>query len=252
MNIKSGIGVKEARQTILFEGGGAIPTIPHLLVLEVDNAIVDNLLIKNHYSRRITTNRWRSFGIFHHQMLVGAMQIGYGIRPQIKDKIIRGGDSETVKEFDRMYVDDTLPKNSESRIIGYLLRYLRKKYPGVKVLISYADGIRGNIGTIYQATNFDYIGRVRGEFYYIPSKDEWVHPVSMYHRHNTRNIETLRKIYPDIQHIRGWHYRYVYFLDPKWKERLLVPIQPYPKKENSPNRNYYRKRYGNWMTGQNE
>ena len=202
-------------------------------ITEASNAMIDDLIAKYHYSKKVTQNRWKSFAIYYKNELSGGMQIGYGIRPEMKEHIIKGATSETVKEFDRMWLSDNMPKNSESKCIGYLLRYLKKNYPVLKVLISYADGLRNKIGTIYQATNFVYIGAIKGEFYYIPSKDDWVHPVSMYHRHGTRAINTLKNIYPDIQHVFGLQHRYVYFLDPEWQNRLNIPIKPYPKSESS-------------------
>jgi len=198
-------------------------------VLEAPSALIDPIIFDHHYSHTVPPNRWMCFAVYHHSLLKGAMQIGYGIRPEMKQHIIDGANSETVKEFDRMWLSDDMPKNSESRVIGYMLRYLRKHYPELKALISYADGLRGKVGTIYQATNFQYIGAVPGEFYHIPSTDTWVHPVTMWHRHGTRARERLEALYPDIQHIRGDQHRYVYFLDDEWQNRLLQPILPYPK-----------------------
>lgn len=201
-----------------------------LLIKESPHHLVDNLIAKHHYSNKVTSNRWKSFAVFWKGKLSGAMQIGYGIRPEKKRHIIEGANSETVKEFDRMWLSDDMPKNSESKCIGYLLRYLKKNYPELKVLISYADGIRDKIGTIYQATNFIYIGYVKGEFYYIEDDDEWVHPVSMYHRHGSRSKETLNKYYKSWKKIRGKQYRYIYFLDKEWKSHLKIKPKKYPKK----------------------
>ncbi len=53
-------------------------------------------------------------------------------------------------------VDDT-PKNAESFLIGYALRWLRKN-TDIKVCVSYADANQGHQGIIYQASNFKYVG----------------------------------------------------------------------------------------------
>lgn len=203
-------------------------------IKEVPNYVIDELFIKYHYSKKVTKNRWLSFAIFYNGNLEGGMQLGYGIRPKSKEHIIRDVNSDEIREFDRMWISDKLPKNSESKCIGFLLRYIRKKYPDIKVIISYADGLRGKVGTIYQASNFIYVGCIKGEFYYLPDKDEWIHPVSMYHRHGTRAKEFLEKIYPGIEHIYGEQHRYIYFLDSSLKDKLLLPIVPYPKKQVFP------------------
>ena len=199
-------------------------------VVECNHSLVDGMIARYHYSRKITSNRWKSFAVYYRGVLKGGMQIGYGIKPQEKEHIIEGANSTNVKEFDRMWLSDDMPKFSESKVISKLIKLLRMNYPEVKVLISYADGIRGKVGTIYQATGFVYVGYVNGEFYYIPSKDEWVHPVTMWHWHGTRKIEVLKKIYPDIKHVKGPQYRYVFFLNRRWKKRLKVPVLKSPKK----------------------
>ena len=216
-----------ANQSALFAFNKIAPV--DIILKECNHHLVDKLIATNHYSKKVTSNRWRSFAVYYNGILSGGLQIGYGIRPEMKTHIIENATSESVKEFDRMWLSDIMPKNSESRVIGMLIKYLRHNYPELKVLISYADGIRGNIGTIYQATNFIYIGEVAGEFYFIPSKNEWVHPVSMYHRHGTRANKALKDIYPDIKHIRGPQYRYVYFINRGWRNKLKIPSVKYPK-----------------------
>jgi len=200
-------------------------------IKECNHSLVDKLIADNHYSKKVTSNRCLSFAVYYKGILSGAMQIGYGIKPDEKQHIIEGANSNNVKEFDRMWLSDNMPKYSESICISKMIKLLRKNHPDLKVLISYADGIRGNIGTIYQATNFTYIGEIEGEFYYQPSTGEWIHPVTMWHRYGTRAKDKLNDIFGnDIKHIRGKQYRYVYFINRGWKRRVKIKSQKYPKK----------------------
>ena len=196
-------------------------------VVEVAQSEVERMLVENHYSEKVTKNVWRSFGIYKGRKLVGAMQIGYGIRPQMKTHIF-DGPPDMVREFDRMYVTDEMPKNTESAVIGGLIKYLRANYPEVAALITYADGIRGKVGTIYQATNAVYIGAVDGEFYET-ADGEYIHPVTIWHRYKSRSRDFLAEKLPGIKHVRGPQHRFIYFVDRKWSERLKLPAQPYPK-----------------------
>ena len=54
-------------------------------------------------------------------------------------------------------IDDT-PKNSESYFIAKSLKWL-KKHTDVEVIVSYADPNYGHVGTVYQASNFVYLGK---------------------------------------------------------------------------------------------
>ena len=92
---------------------------------------------------------------------------------------------DNAREFDRMWLDDRLPKFSETIAISCLEHYLRACNPEVKYLITYADGSTGHTGTIYKAANYTPMGSVKADFYILPN-GERVHPVTMWHRHGTR------------------------------------------------------------------
>jgi hypothetical protein len=57
-------------------------------------------------------------------------------------------------EFARLWVDDLMPRNTESWFIGRALAHIRKHYPQVEYLVTYADPSVGHRGTIYKATNW--------------------------------------------------------------------------------------------------
>ena len=66
--------------------------------------------------------------------------------------------SRDVYELNRLWAADGLPKNIESRFIGWCLRELKKIRPDT-ILVSYADGSKHHIGIVYQATNWVYTGQ---------------------------------------------------------------------------------------------
>ena len=66
-----------------------------------------------------------------------------------------------VIELRRLCCIDNTPKNTESYFIGATLRWL-KKNTKAKVVVSYADQEYGHVGTIYKASNFDYLGKTDG------------------------------------------------------------------------------------------
>lgn len=196
-----------------------------LTLARADNSVVDRMVEAHHYSHKSTKNRFLSMVVNGN---MGFIQLGYGIRPQNKNTISPLIKRGNYCEFDRMWLADELPKNSESQVIALLLSYVKQLYPRIKFIITYADGSVGNKGIIYQATNAIPIGQIPCDFYVLPS-GERIHPVSMYHRHGTRAQETLDRIYPGIKHIKGeaFQYRYLYILNhkmrAKFQERNAVP-----------------------------
>ena len=166
-----------------------------------NHADINELVIKHHYAHKPAANSRISMGVVHEGHLRGAVQIGVGIRPQVKTgKNDESLDPAEVYEFDRMWLADEMPKFSESIVLSCVHRFLRFAYPHIKWLISYADTSAGNPGTIYQAANYELVKEIKCDFYLIEQDDgtvERVHPVSIYHRHGHRRWADLVKIYGD-------------------------------------------------------
>jgi len=158
-----------------------------LQIKECDNYIADEIVKKYHYSHKATKNRFKSFLVNNG---LGVLQLGYGIRPNIKYTVSSKINKDNYCEFDRMWLSDELPKFSESQVISLLLSYLKQVYSRIKFVITYADESVGNKGTIYKATNAKELESIDCDFY-ILSNGERVHPVSMYHRHKTRARQDL-------------------------------------------------------------
>jgi hypothetical protein len=178
-----------------------------------DSSVVDPMVKKYHYSHKTTKNRFLSFVVNDDK---GYLQLGYGIRPQMKSKLYHKISADNFCEFDRMWLSDDLPKFSESQVISLLLKFLKVCYPQIIFVITYADGSVGNVGTIYKATNAFDLGKCGVDFYILPS-GERIHPVTMWHRHKTRAMAKMEEIYPGIKHIKNteFQYRFLYILDKK-------------------------------------
>ena len=69
-----------------------------------------------------------------------------------------GNSKEEVIELRRLCCIDDTPKNTESYFIGKTLKWLILN-TDIKTVVSYADPEYGHGGIIYQASNFDYLGR---------------------------------------------------------------------------------------------
>lgn len=206
-------------KTLLRDGLLGLPvgiTNGTLTLREAPSSQIDKVIAEHHYSHKSTKNRFLSFDVNDG---LGALQLGYGIRPHSKKAISELITPDNFCEFDRMWLSDELPKNSESQVIALLLSYLKQVYPRIKFVITYADESVGNSGVIYKATNAYRLGGVPVDFYILES-GERVHPVSMYHRHGTRAKAALASIYPNIRHIKGGfqQQRFLYILDKKYRK----------------------------------
>jgi hypothetical protein len=66
-------------------------------------------------------------------------------------------------ELARLWIDDAVPANAETWLIGQAVRHVRRHHPAVAVLVSYADPSAGHGGTIYKAANWRPDGRTDDE-----------------------------------------------------------------------------------------
>lgn len=189
-----------------------------LSLVEDNSGRCDEIIKTHHYSKKTTKNRFLS-------MLVndglGAIQLGYGIRPHKKHLIHPDITKDNYCEFDRMWVSDVLPKNTESRLIGMLISYLKQCKKSIKFVITYADESVLNTGIIYRATNAFELEPIDVDFYELPD-GERIHPVSMWHRHKTRAWDFVSAKYPGIRHIKGGYkqLRFLYILDQKMRRKF--------------------------------
>ena len=66
-------------------------------------------------------------------------------------------------ELARLWLDDSVPQNAETWLIGRAVRYIRQHHKAVQALVSYADPSVGHAGTIYKAANWIADGRTDEE-----------------------------------------------------------------------------------------
>ena len=175
-----------------------------IAIVECSKDEADAVIVPHHYSHTVTKNSCINLLVLFHGSVCGAMQIGYGIRPKIKGDL----ETDSTREFDRMWLSDVMPKFSETITISLLHHYLRRAHPEIKHLISYADTSAGKTGTIYKAASYRLADKIKADFYVMPD-GERVHPVTMWHRHKTRKWEFLEEKYPGIKKADGYQLKFI-------------------------------------------
>jgi hypothetical protein len=134
----------------------------------IDSTSSRRIVERHHYSGKCTQNSQIHFGVFLNGKLEGALQFGPSIDKRRMAQNLGIGFNESL-ELNRMALSDNCPKNSESRALGICLRILKKKYPHLKIIISFADACQCGDGTIYRASGFKlHSYKVNSSLFYIP------------------------------------------------------------------------------------
>lgn len=111
------------------------------------------MLLNNHYAKRVP-NIKHAFGLLNDDgVMIGVCTFGV---PGSRHMQLGGcpTDPNRVIELNRLWVDDSAPRNTESYFVSKCLSML----PGGMIVISYADTVQGHYGYIYRAGNFNYAG----------------------------------------------------------------------------------------------
>jgi adenine modification enzyme len=204
--------------------------INNIYIQQIQPKLANDLICKNHYSGTVAKGVVYHLGIFVEHRLLGVAQFGYGIRPKDTCKWVNGTNSDEYLELNRLWISDELGMNAESKSISLCLKWVKKNNPKIKWIISFADGMMGKVGTIYQATNFIYTGFRKDGGMWLTKEGERLHSISIWHKHGTINRGILEGIYgKPLYKVFGGQHRYFYFYDRKQIRNLIVPHLPYPK-----------------------
>ncbi|MGC8669488.1 MAG: DNA methyltransferase [Chthonomonadales bacterium] len=203
-------------------------TLKAIQVHPVMPSVIERLIVKNHYLHSMPAAPRLCFGVYLGGELLGALVFTSG--PRHGYRLLAAAKPQQVSVLARVWLSDDLPPNSESRVVGYCLRWIRK-HRMWKLLLSYADPAAHHLGTIYQAGGWMYLGRTQPGSAVIVSGKR-LHSRTCSNRYGTSSLRRLGAV--GISALRakepGKH-KYVYLLDPQWKWRLRGKALPYPKTE---------------------
>jgi len=202
----------------------------NLNIKEIEKNLAIEFIQKRHYSKVMPklTKHW--LGCFLEEELVGVVTLGWGTQPlQTIKKLFPELKSEDYYEIGKMCMDDSMPRNSESQMLSQIVKWMKINLPEKKFLYTWADGIVGKVGYVYQGSNF-YYGNFIWTDIYISPLGEKIHPRSS-KQLLKENAEFLGKdklfwMTPDfmkvkgIRRIRGKQFRYIYPLSKDAKEML--------------------------------
>jgi len=131
-----------------------------------------------HYSKIMPKLTKHFLGCYLENELVGVLTLGWGTQPKATiAKLFDGLDTKNYYEIGKMCMKEEMPKNSESQMISAVVKWMKVNTPERQFLYTWADGIMGKPGYVYQAANFLYGGFIWTQIY-ISDKGEKIHPRS--------------------------------------------------------------------------
>lgn len=226
-------------------------TAKEIVVKPISSQDAARIVKACHYSGKVVQNSQLHFGVFLGGKCGGAMQFGPSLDKRKMLGLVEGTGWNGFIELNRMAFADWLPRNSESRAIAVAMRLIRKSYPHIEWVVSFADGTKCGDGTIYRASGFALTGIKE-------NTQVWAAPDGSTHSrtaltdnhspgskakaqatvsrtsmtkggHNFHTGAASMKAYEaaGFKPLPGFQLRYLYFLNPAARDRLTVPILPF-------------------------
>lgn len=193
-----------------------------------------------HYSKTMPDSTKFVFAGYYGDKLCGIITFGMGTGKSQYSSVVPTIQNGEYVELTRLWCAQDMPKNTESKLISTSLKMLPKE---VKLIISFADSSKYHVGTIYQATNWYYLGSNKGGKTLI-CEDGVVKHTRLLGIYKMRHPELKSLTNEEIMNMYGWKYgvaggkhRYVFIRGTKREKKEMLTcfqdkIQDYPKLPN--------------------
>lgn len=191
----------------------------------VDRPSIDYACRHWHYARATPAGRLMGLGVWESDRFIGTIVFGRGATPKIGDPY--GLEQGAICELVRVALRDH--RAPVSRMLAIALKLLKRRCPGIRLVVSYAAGEEGHYGGIYQACGWVYEGPI--DSYKIELKGQLVHARSIGSRYGRHDLAYLREaVDPDAKTIRGLvRHKYLWPFDAEMREKIAPLAKAYPK-----------------------
>ena len=192
-------------------------------------AVARDVFERNHYLHSMPAGTRLCFGAFVGSRLLGALSLGVG--PINAHRLVDGALPTDCLTLTRLWLDDALPRNSESHILAVVIRALRR-FARTRFVLSYADPAAGHVGTIYQAAGWLYTGTSEDQPLMDLGDGVPRHLRSVGSAFGTHSAAYFRRLGLPVRFVQAApKHRYLVFVESSWRDRLRVPVLAYPTKE---------------------
>lgn len=189
-----------------------------------------DIIVEKHYLHRAAPCSF-AFGLYRNNddAIVGVIVYGTPSSAPLRRGIAGDEHKNNVIELTRLWVDDSVPKNGESFLIGNTVRKVDKE-----IIVSFAEKDLGHSGIVYQSTNWLYTGLSAKRTDWTIRGEAPKHGQTLADKYSS--VAEIKATYGDRFYLkpRPRKHRYVFFNCSKRRkkqllEQLKYPIQPYPK-----------------------
>lgn len=211
---------------------------PNLIkVLPIDMRDAKRLARQFHYMRTAPSGAKLAFGIWYgdDKKIRGVCIFGKSSGTEAKLKLIGNGvqDGEII-EMQRLWIDDALGHNAESKTLSLIMKAFKEHYPKIKCVVTYAGGCKNDCGIVYQSSSFLYFGSQPCQDFYLTEAGEYKNIINVLRfgkapKELKSNAEKAAYVYGPGKLLDTKRYLYLYPIEKRLRRKLSKKALPYPK-----------------------
>ena len=211
-----------------------------ITIEKASNEAVNYACTYFHYAAHPPRGNVLGYSVFNDGVWCGVVTFGSGANNNI-GKLYNLKQGE-VCELTRVALNGK--QTLTSQVVAQCLKLLKKDAPLVRLVVSYADADQSHLGTIYQATNWIYVGTnlenqkdsswiVNGKRIHGRNISDWVR--SHGGLKGLTRKEFIHKYYDPnaIEYVTKGKRKYLMPLDKKMKKQISSYALPYPKEDEN-------------------
>lgn len=175
---------------------------------------------KFHYANSVPAVQW-AYNVYNAQdEWCGCIVFGGGANNNLAKSF--GMNNGEVLELERVALNGKQERTSQA--VAMCLKQLHKDNPLVQMIVSYSDHRQKHLGTIYQATNWIYLGlSITSDTQYF-YKGKWTHERTI---NAQKNKTELKAKLPKRENSNK--FKYIFCFNKKLRKKYLKQALPYHK-----------------------
>ena len=174
-------------------------------------------VLRWHYSRRMPHSKMARIGVWENGVFIGVLLFGAGAT----NTLVKQYGLTCHEGCELLRVAMGTHVTPVSRIVAIAIRMIKKQFPKMRLVVSFADPERGHTGGIYKAGGWIFTGRSAASVEYIYRGRRW----------HSRSFASYKHLIgsTDVQVVKGSSkFRYLMPLDDDMLDRVKHLAKCYP------------------------
>lgn len=210
--------------------------VDDIYVRPISRELAKQVIKSKHYMKTFPSGAKLFVGIYHKgfKPIMGVAVFGMSTGTLSKVKLFPGITAENIIEMQRLWIDDKMLHNAESKTLSLIMKLFKEKAPQIKVVWTYAGGCKNDCGIVYQSSGFMYLGSEKCSDFFLTDSGEYKNIINVLRfgkapKELKTPEEKARYVYGPGKIVDANRHYYFYPICKGVRRRMKNKIKPFPK-----------------------